>query len=418
MITISLQRAVEELAHMLFTQKYTRVCVYCCRQHSKRFMYERIYREIQDYIVENHLKGFYNSYDWNNYFRIELHDHRTMVDFYSDDDLFRGRKYDLVFAESETSFDKINELKLLLKVNVKIPTSKQVHIFDLSNDMCWFEDEYKEKLVKDIIASSKYKFESSLSLSECLSGVRKQFEHIKLSAGFQDIKQKKEDAFDQTLFTKLIYDMTTESDKQLYENLLGPINKGEKENMNMTYNAEMSNATYATMFDTRSVCAEPVYTIKGFEIVVPDKVIKVLFSDGEAMKLVCHEDDTFDLRRGLFIAIAKKKYKDKYTWEGIEMMADKMMVMKEYVKIVDGAIKQYNAAQKAIAKQKAKEEEERRIAENKKRKHEKYLKRRDEKRQREKDEELRKKFEYDVAVQVEAARRIREDEQHLYCYIP
>ena len=100
------------------------------------------------------------------------------------------------------------------------------------------------------------------------------------------------------------------------------------------------------------------------------------------------------------------------------MMADKMMVMKEYVKIVDGAIKQYNAAQKAIAKQKAKEEEERRIAENKKRKHEKYLKRRDEKRQREKDEEVRKKFEYDVAVQVEAARRIREDEQHLYCYIP
>ena len=418
MITISLQRAVEELVHMLFTQKYTRVCVYCCRQHSKRFMYERIYREIQDYIVENHLKRFYNSYDWNNYFIIELHDHRTMVDFYSNDDSFRGRKYDLVFSESGVSHDKINELKLLLRANVKIPPRKQVHIFDLSNDMCWFEDEYKQKCFKDMLASSKYKFESSLSLSECLSGVRKQWEHIKLSSGFQDIKQKKEDAIDQMLFAKLVFDMTTESDKQLYEKLLGPINKGEKENMSMTCSTGMLNVEYATMFDTHRVRVEPVYTIKGFEIVVPDKVIKVLFSDGETMKLVCHEDDTFDLRRGLFIAIAKKKYKDKYTWEGIEMMADKMMVMKEYVKIVDGAIKQYNAAQKAIAKQKAKEEEEKRIAENKKRKHEKYLKRRDEKRQREKDEEVRKKFEYDVAVQVEAARRIREDEQHMCCYIP
>jgi hypothetical protein len=168
------------------------------------------------------------------------------------------------------------------------------------------------------------------------------------------------------------------------------------------------NSAYGITYDksnTNALCVNPC-VIEGFEIVVPDKVMKVLFFDGETMKLVCHEDDTFDLRRGLFVAIAKKKYKEKYTLEGIEMMATKMAYTKEYVKIVDGVIKQYNAAQKAIAKQKAKEEEKERIAENKKRKHEKYLKRRDEKRQREKDEEVSKKFEYDVAVQVEAARRI------------
>lgn len=168
------------------------------------------------------------------------------------------------------------------------------------------------------------------------------------------------------------------------------------------------NSTYGITYDksnTNALCVNP-YVIEGFEIVVPDKVMKVLFSDGETMKLVCHEDDTFDLRRGLFVAIAKKKYKEKYTLEGIEMMATKMAYTKEYVKIVDGVIKQYNAAQKAMAEQKAKEEEKERIAKNKKRKHEKYLKRRDEKRQREKDEEVSKKFEYDVAVQVEAARRI------------
>lgn len=168
------------------------------------------------------------------------------------------------------------------------------------------------------------------------------------------------------------------------------------------------NSAYGITYDksnTNVLCVNP-YVIEGFEIIVPDKVMKVLFSDGETMKLVCHEDDTFDLRRGLFVAIAKKKYKEKYTLEGIEMMATKMAYTKEYVKIVDGVIKQYNVAQKAIAKQKAKEEEERRIAENKKRKHEKYLKRRDEKRQREIDEKNHQQFEYDVAVQVEAARRI------------
>lgn len=170
------------------------------------------------------------------------------------------------------------------------------------------------------------------------------------------------------------------------------------------------NSTYGITYDksnTNTICVNP-YVIEGFEIVVPDKVIKVLFADGEVMKMVCHEDDTFDLRRGLFVAIAKKKYKEKYTWEGIEMMATKMAYTKEYVKIVDSAIKQYNIAQKLIAEQKAKEEEKQRIAENKKRKHDAYLKRRDERRQKEIDEKNRQKFEYDVAVQVEAARRIEE----------
>ena len=170
------------------------------------------------------------------------------------------------------------------------------------------------------------------------------------------------------------------------------------------------NATYGMTINGSNVNAIYVNPceIKGFEIVVPDKVIKVLFADGEVMKIVCHEDDTFDLRRGLFVAIAKKKYKEKYTWEGIEMMATKMAYTKEYVKIVDSAIKQYNTAQKLIAEQKAKEEEKERIAKNKKRKHDAYLKRRDERRQKEIDEKNRQQFEYDVAVQVEAARRIRE----------
>ena len=380
---------------MLFTQKYTRVCVYCCRQHSKRFMYERIYREIQDYIVENHLKGFYNSYDWKNYFRIELHDHRTMVDFYSDDDSFRGRKYDLLFAESGVPYDKINELKLLLKSNIKIPPKKQVHIFDLSNDMCWFEDEYKEKLVKDILASSKYKFESSLSLSECISGIRKQFEHIKLSAGFQDIKQKKEAAIDSMIMSRLAYDMTVATDKYIIEKLGITKDKTEEE--------EMSN--WAINFEVHK---QSVPKITDIEIIVPDKVVKVFFEDGTDMKMVCHEDDTFDLRRCMFIAIAKKLYKERYTWEGIEHKATELSYLKSATKVVDKALKDYNNKIKEAEKEAKKIADKKRAAENQKRKHAEYVKRRDERRQKEIDEKNRQKFEYDVAVQVEAARRIEE----------
>lgn len=61
--------------------------------------------------------------------------------------------------------------------------------------------------------------------------------------------------------------------------------------------------------------------IIGYKIIVPNKVIEVYFEDDQKEKLVCHEEDTFDLRKGLFVAIAKHLYKDTYTLEGIEAKA-------------------------------------------------------------------------------------------------
>lgn len=155
------------------------------------------------------------------------------------------------------------------------------------------------------------------------------------------------------------------------------------------------------------------YEIKDFEIVVPEKVVKVRFTDGTVEKMVCHEEDTYDLRWCLFVAIAKKLYKNRYTWEGIEHKAKELTYMKAPVKMVDKLLKKYYKAetQRAEAVEKARLEEERRA--KKKAKHEKYLKRRDEKRQREIDEKNRQQFEYDVAVQVEAARRIA-DMNHIW----
>lgn len=152
------------------------------------------------------------------------------------------------------------------------------------------------------------------------------------------------------------------------------------------------------------------YTITDIDIIVPDKVVKVYFVDGTSMKMVCHEEDTFDLRRCLFIAIAKKLYKDRYTWEGIEHKATELSYLKSVTKAVEKALKDYNNKIKEAEKEAKKIADKKRAAENQKRKHAEYVKRRDERRQKEIDEKNRQQFEYDVAVQVEAARRIREEE--------
>ena len=83
-------------------------------------------------------------------------------------------------------------------------------------------------------------------------------------------------------------------------------------------------------------------------------------------------------------------------------------------KVVDKALKDFNRKQEAIAKLKKNAEEEKKSRAKKKAKHDAYLKRRDERRQKEIDEKNRQQFEYDVAVQVEAARRIREEEVKMY----
>lgn len=82
--------------------------------------------------------------------------------------------------------------------------------------------------------------------------------------------------------------------------------------------------------------------ISSYEILARNKVIRVNFSDNTQEKVVCDEKDKFDLRRGLFVALSKKMYKDKYTLEGIEHMATELSYQKKYVKMVDKAIKEHN----------------------------------------------------------------------------
>ena len=130
---------------------------------------------------------------------------------------------------------------------------------------------------------------------------------------------------------------------------------------------------------------EPTYFLKGYEgfyisestfedriyskddifdinVIAPDKVVEIEFYDG-IEKMVCHEDDTFDLRKCCFIAIAKHLYKKEYTQEGVEYMATQLTYQKKYVKIVDKALKDYKRKEEEKAEKIRREEEEKIVRE-------------------------------------------------------
>ena len=98
--------------------------------------------------------------------------------------------------------------------------------------------------------------------------------------------------------------------------------------------------------------------ILDINVIVPNKVVEITFYDMLKEKMVCHKDDTFDLRKCCFIAIAKHLYKKEYTCEGIEYMAEQLMYQKKYVKIVDKALKDYKRKEEEKAEKIRKEEEE------------------------------------------------------------
>lgn len=109
-----------------------------------------------------------------------------------------------------------------------------------------------------------------------------------------------------------------------------------------------------TMLENRVYTEDDIFDIN---VIVPDKVIEIEFYDG-IEKMVCHEDDTFDLRKCCFIAIAKHLYKKEYTQEGVEYMATQLIYQKKYVKIVDKALKDYKRKEKEKAEKIRREEEE------------------------------------------------------------
>lgn len=115
------------------------------------------------------------------------------------------------------------------------------------------------------------------------------------------------------------------------------------------------------------------------DIIIPEKVVEVTFVDNRKEKMVLHPKDTFNLRKCLFIAIAKHLYKKDYTQEGIEWKAFELTHLKEYVKIVDSALKMFDKKQKDLEKLMDNHKSDLERMERKRVKREKYLRRRAEK---------------------------------------
>lgn len=109
---------------------------------------------------------------------------------------------------------------------------------------------------------------------------------------------------------------------------------------------------------TKMYCNDFIVKIKDYVIVVPGKVVEVLFEEGNTEKMVCQEEDVFDIRRCLFIALAKHMYKKEYTFKGIEYKANEMMYIKRYVKMIDDVIKKHHKGELDAQKKKQQEQEE------------------------------------------------------------
>ena len=105
-------------------------------------------------------------------------------------------------------------------------------------------------------------------------------------------------------------------------------------------------------------CISPFVKIKDYVVVVPGKVVEVLFEEGNTEKMVCQEEDVFDIRRCLFIALAKHLYKKEYTFKGIEYKANEMMYIKRYAKMIDDVLKKHYKGELDAQKKKQQEQEE------------------------------------------------------------
>ena len=101
-------------------------------------------------------------------------------------------------------------------------------------------------------------------------------------------------------------------------------------------------------------------------------MVTIKTTDGEAkqVKAVCSSEDTFDLRKGVFIDLAKYiAPDDSMTPEGYEFLAKCMTYYKDWAKLVDKAIRQYEksckeAEKKAKIQQEEKEKAVERWAKN------------------------------------------------------
>ena len=147
--------------------------------------------------------------------------------------------------------------------------------------------------------------------------------------------------------------------------------------------------------------------ISDISVIVPKKVVEITFKDNHKEKMICHEDDVFDLRTCCFIAIAKKKYKTTHTQEGIEWEAYRLTHLKEYNKIVNKALKDYENKQKLAKKTEETKKAEQERIERKRAKRLAYKQRRAERKAK---EEKERQIEIQKEAYIQALKAVKEND--------
>lgn len=196
--------------------------------------------------------------------------------------------------------------------------------------------------------------------------------------------------------------------KKCYEDcleiIMQQINENEKEkNIMNLYSSREQIEAYDAL---KNYCVNKE-EITDIDIIVPNKVVEVTFADGLKEKMVCHKDDTFNLRNCLFIAIAKHLYKKDYTFEGIECKAFELTHLKKYVKIVDSALKAFDKKQKDTRRAEENRKAELESIERKRAKRQAYKERRTTKREQ---AEKEKQIEIQKEAYIQAMKYMKESE--------
>lgn len=95
--------------------------------------------------------------------------------------------------------------------------------------------------------------------------------------------------------------------------------------------------------------------------------------------MVCSDEDTFDLERCCYLALAKHFFREDYTMEGIEWLATyHLPFLKDWNICVKNALKNFYRKEEEKRKEKEDQKEKKRIAERKRQKKIAYKKRREE----------------------------------------
>ena len=125
------------------------------------------------------------------------------------------------------------------------------------------------------------------------------------------------------------------------------------------------NAKTRNMETVKIYRAPEAAKIKAVDILVPNKVVQVTFTDGSAEKAVCQEPDVFSLEQAISICIAKKMMGGSSAFNNAVRRGIKVYNDKLNKEVTD------KAEQERIARKKAKDAEKRALRRAKKEQQEK-----------------------------------------------